>query len=711
MTEVNLVAKIGQIATRSKHKDRFLYVGTIEPKDLAEVFFYLIEIDTPWVDGEKIKNTILFELLENSKTTGAKSQVDSFEQVVKNINNNLAELAAKGEHEWIGKLNSIIGLLSGNEIIFSQTGNISGYLFRANKISHITEKPLEKDELLPQKTFLSLINGEVSQNDKVIIANSKLYSHISLDRLRQTLTTFKYLDAIDEIAKNLRKTKIKDVNAIVFEFNGQDGNEENQVETKPNIIILDDIPESKLLHYSKVAYRGAISGAKHAGRGAKLAVSWWQKNVQPKIVNGVKSINKKKKSVTEANRSSNEKFSGLPKINYFNRENKARNRKAKDFFANLVYWFRELLAEKNRKFLYIGLIILLLGIGFIKIQINSRDNLGVAKQAESLESLNSARNLFSQAIDDLGLNREGGKEKLIESKTLAQKATESAAIKDEATNLLDQIQSKLDEINSAVRLTRSAEANYTITGEQPIIYAVGADIYSFSKNGDISKYDTRKKSSDSLASIGQSDGKIISITYSDSANLFYLYTDAKKVVVFDLATNSIEDLGLEENSQWENASAISIFSTNIYLLDPESGQIWKHLKTGDQYSAGTKYLSTNLTVKSISLAIDGDVYVLNEDGSVLKIRRSVVDTAFSIAGTPTPENQINSPMKIFTDVDTTTIFVFDKAENRVIEYSKTGQYKRQFVADKEIEISDFAVNEKMQKIWLLSGNNIYELDM
>ncbi|MDD3086921.1 MAG: hypothetical protein PHH45_03250, partial [Patescibacteria group bacterium] len=71
MTEVNLVAKIGQIATHSKHKDRFLYIGTIEPKDLAEVFFYLIEIDTPWVDGEKIKNTILFELLENSKTTGA----------------------------------------------------------------------------------------------------------------------------------------------------------------------------------------------------------------------------------------------------------------------------------------------------------------------------------------------------------------------------------------------------------------------------------------------------------------------------------------------------------------------------------------------------------------------------------------------------------------------------------------------------------------
>ncbi|MCL5795201.1 MAG: hypothetical protein M1338_02490, partial [Patescibacteria group bacterium] len=59
MSDKNLVARIGQIATKGKHKERFLFVGTIEPAESQDRFFYLIEIDTPWVDGEKIKNAIV----------------------------------------------------------------------------------------------------------------------------------------------------------------------------------------------------------------------------------------------------------------------------------------------------------------------------------------------------------------------------------------------------------------------------------------------------------------------------------------------------------------------------------------------------------------------------------------------------------------------------------------------------------------------------
>lgn len=713
MSKDNLVAKIGQIATQGKHKNRFLYVGTVEPKNLTDCFFYLIEIDTPWVNGEKIRDAIVFELLENQHHTDGKITADQFEQTVKKINDNLAELAGQGEHEWIGKLNSIIGIVSGNEIIFSQTGNISGYLFRADKISHITEKPLDKSELLPQKTFLSIINGEVGNNDKVIIANSKLYSHISLDRLRQTLTSMKYKDAIDELSKSLRKIKIKDVNVIIFDFLNSKEVSNDQTE-KPNIIILDDIPESKFLHYSKIVYKGTVSRVKQTGRGIKTAVSWWEKNIQPKITKKIKNVSGKAKNISANTiKPVSEKFSGLPKINYFNQEHKSKNTRTKSFFTNLIFWLKELGKTENRKYLYIGIIILLLGIGFIKIQINSRNNSGVKSQAESLANLNSARDLYATAIDDLGLNRNGGKDKLIESRNLAENATDSPAIKDEARNLLIQIQTKLDELNNAQRISPLSEANYTIDGDQSLIYATGADIYSFSINGEIFKYDTRKKSSSMIASIGENDGKIVSFAYSDTSNVFYLYTDKQKIIGLDLSTNIINDLNLTVNSSWESAVGISIFSTNIYLLDSEAGTIWKHTKNNEDYSTGSNYLprpTTSITGAK-SLAIDGDIYVLNADGNVVKIRRSIIDSSFAINGTPTPENQIVSPTKIFTDADTTTIFIFDKSGNRVLEYSKTGQYKRQFVADKEIEITDFAVNTKIQKLWLLSQNNIYELEI
>lgn len=708
MSKENLVAKIGQIATRGKHKDGFLYVGTVEPKGSTSVFFYLIEIDTPWVNGEKVRDAIVFQLLESRPDD--RVTIENFESTVKRINNSLADITEQGEHEWIGKLNSIIGVVSNSEIIFSQTGNISGYLFRANKISHITEKSVENEEKLPQKTFLSIINGEIAEGDKVIIANSKLYSHFSLERLRQNLTSFKYRDAIDEIARSLRKIKVRDVNLMIFEFASQ--NESNGSE-KPEIILLDEIPESKILHYSKIIYRGTITGVKATGKGAKSAVSWWEKNIQPKISDRFKKTSSKAKEVgSSALKPVSEKISGLPKINYFNQKQRSKGSKAKDFLTNISYWIKELLKPENRKYLYIGLIVILLVFGFIKIQINSKNNSGIKKQADSLASLNSARDLYSTAIDDIGLNRDGGKEKLIQSRDLAKQAIESPAIEEEAKNLLFQIQAKLDELNNTQRIKSGTEANYTISGDQPLIYAVGADIYSFSSQGEINLYDTRKKNSSQVASIGENAGRIISLAFSDSANLFYIYTDQQKILTYDLSSSTVSDL-LTSEGEWGKSVAISIFSTNIYLLDASDGVVWKHVKQTQGYSTGVDY--TKNVDRSLSgaksLAIDGDIYILTSEGSVIKIRSSVEDNNFAIFGTPTPEDSISGPEKIFTNSDTASIFIFDKGNNRVLEYAKTGQYKRQFAADNDISINDFAVNTKMQKLWLLSGNNVFEIEI
>ena len=196
MSDKNLVARIGQIATSGKHKDCFLFVGTIEAKATLEQFFYLIEIDSPWAAGEKIRDCLINTLGNFYNPDGKKDKVEAFEEVIKKINQELGNLSQSGENEWIGKLNSIIGLISGDELLFSQTGKISGYLFRTDKISHITEKSLETEEIHPLKTFLSIINGNVAAGDKVIIANSELYSRLSLDRLRQIFSSFKYKEAL-----------------------------------------------------------------------------------------------------------------------------------------------------------------------------------------------------------------------------------------------------------------------------------------------------------------------------------------------------------------------------------------------------------------------------------------------------------------------------------------------------------------------------------
>jgi len=67
--------------------------------------------------------------------------------------------------------------------------------------------------------------------------------------------------------------------------------------------------------------------------------------------------------------------------------------------------------------------------------------------------------------------------------------------------------------------------------------------------------------------------------------------------------------------------------------------------------------------------------------------------------------------KCDVSVDSNSIYILDKGANRVLEFSKTGAYKKQYVADSEVAITDFAVNAKIKKFWLLAGTKVFELDI
>ncbi|PIU24128.1 hypothetical protein COT12_02725 [Candidatus Berkelbacteria bacterium CG08_land_8_20_14_0_20_39_8] len=707
MSDINLVARIGQIATKGKHKEKFLFVGAEEPNQSLDRFFYIIEIESPWVNGEKIRQTIV-EVLE-TKLKGA-DKAESFESTIKKINAELGELSQSGEHEWIGKLNAIIGFISNNELIFSQTGRISGYLFRGNKISHITEKPAEDEDIHPLKTFVSIIDGNITKGDKIIIANSEFYSHLSLDRLRQFFAAFPFDSAIDEIVKTLRHSKIKDVNLISFDLVDKD--DPNSENLEPKIVILDDIPDSPLKRYSKTIFRGLSAGAKTTGRGVKTIGKFWMNSIQPKISSGSKKVGQRiKKTSDKTFRPVGERLGSVPKVNYFNRKS-SRDNYFFYTFSNLTIWGKSLLKPKNRKYLYIIILVILLSIGFIKIQINSRNNQSLSSTSNNLASLDSAREQYSKALDDLGLKKQNAKEELISARDEAQKAISTPAVAEEAKNLLNQIQAKLDLLNSATRIAENTDPTFSFSESQKQLYAVGANLFSISADGKISEYDTRAKTAESYSQISSGMGQVIDIFYNDNNNSLLILTDKPTVAKLDIESKSISELPIADGASWEKSVATATYSSNIYLLDSENGQIWKHILFSSNYTKGSAYLSKQpISIKdSIDLAVDGNIYVMKADGTVIKISRSIEDSNFAISGIPTPDTKISDPLNLFTDQSSNSMYIGDKTNNRVLQFAKTGAYQKQYVLD-NMTLTSFAVNEKLKKIWLISDSKVFELDI
>jgi hypothetical protein len=103
-----------------------------------------------------------------------------------------------------------------------------------------------------------------------------------------------------------------------------------------------------------------------------------------------------------------------------------------------------------------------------------------------------------------------------------------------------------------------------------------------------------------------------------------LMTSSGKVVSF--AKNKyFSYVDVSDQVTWEESPIISSYASNVYLLSDSGNQILRHKKQGSSYDSWVAYLKDQDaldTGRILSLAIDGGIYILKLDGSIVKLFRS-----------------------------------------------------------------------------------------
>ena len=195
-------------------------------------------------------------------------------------------------------------------------------------------------------------------------------------------------------------------------------------------------------------------------------------------------------------------------------------------------------------------------------------------------------------------------------------------------------------------------------------------------------------------------------------NVIYLYTSNQNLFALEPSSGKLSQTKIAEDGRWETANALSSYVGSIYLLDGIVGQIYKHSSSKETFSKSEEYTINNSNLKqTVSLAIDGAIFVLKNDGQVIKYQRSKLQD-FSLKNIPTPWNKISGPKKIYTDADTPSLYILDTTQKRILEFDKEGFYIRQYALPSDFEkISDFNVSVKSKKIWVLNENSIYEISI
>ncbi len=203
---------------------------------------------------------------------------------------------------------------------------------------------------------------------------------------------------------------------------------------------------------------------------------------------------------------------------------------------------------------------------------------------------------------------------------------------------------------------------------------------------------------------------VIAGAYDDDSDSLLFVTKSGKVI--DYSNGQFQFMDTDDGA-FHNAVAVDVYNGRLYLLDPDTKQIWKYSRNRESYGNAEEYISEGELADVVDLAIDGYVYVLQANGEIARFDRGV-QANFSIAKAPL--DKMEAPTKIYTELDLNRIFVLEPGKNRVIVLDKDLQtggavYSGQYVFDGLGEVKDLFFDKDSNRLYILDSQKLYEFEV
>jgi len=151
----------------------------------------------------------------------------------------------------------------------------------------------------------------------------------------------------------------------------------------------------------------------------------------------------------------------------------------------------------------------------------------------------------------------------------------------------------------------------------------------------------------------------------------------------------------------------NIYGNNLYTLSQETNKIYKHLPSGEDFAIGKPWITEEINLnKVVSMTIDGSIYVLKSDGTILNFFKGK-QQAFNFENT---NALLTSGKKIWTSSDSDYIYVLDSLGKKLAVINKDGKLIIQYYSEEFTNLKDFIVDEENKKIYILANNKIFEIE-
>lgn len=290
---------------------------------------------------------------------------------------------------------------------------------------------------------------------------------------------------------------------------------------------------------------------------------------------------------------------------------------------------------------------------------------------------------------------------------------ESGLFRMEALDLLETIRSKQEELNNVIRLSPRVVAN--LASKSADVQArgmIGVGDGEFLAYDEHDLYRVVLNAVEDPKKAADGTDVIVSGTWLPRFSTSAFLTSGHTLV--EVASGQISTAKTDDPAGWVTGTDIEGYLRFLYVLSPDAKQIYKYEKQNARYGAPVGYNVNGDLTGAIDMAIDGNVYVLKEGGTVLKLFRGEAQP-FSVRRAP--EGVLAGSTKVFK-VGTGNFYFLDPAKKRVIvttDGGTTGEstYVRQYVleGDQVGTPVDLYIDPEQTKLFVSDEKRIYAIDI
>jgi hypothetical protein len=376
--------------------------------------------------------------------------------------------------------------------------------------------------------------------------------------------------------------------------------------------------------------------------------------------------------------------------------------------VKLFFWYKNL--NKINKILFSGFVICFLvfsaSLGWQTIK-----NKKIEKQAVISNLTATIEQKQNQIDASLLYNNEEGAKKLLDEirEILKQLPQNSQEQKERYNALAAKNQVQIEKISRVIRSDPVELANFINlnANAKPINIILAKDKIYAADTAQKAVYsiDPQSKLITAINLNNQNISRLNFPSLDKNNNIYYLNSNNLKIL--DAKTEKLSDLEIDYSGDLQKVIDLKQYNNRFYLTDITSSQIYRFSKSGDKLTGASAWINGKEDLTNVvSMAIDGNIYLLKNNGEILKYTKGKRQD-FSLSAVEPPLGQAS---KIIVSPEQDYIYIFEPAAKRLVVFNKTGKSVCQYASDKLASLKDFQIDEKNKKIYFLNGTSVYSID-